>query len=217
MNNLKVIDFSGYFQCKSTVWGSINSTCNSFSYIFQSGVYVLSGDIDSGGWAFSSSLCSKVSLKNSLIGTDTKLIFNGMESTIQEIQHLCVDLTYIPTGLCGYFDHKSVRDHILDGLKKNSGELSVNDIISLFDLTLERVEHPINRQGNELIRANAAIGLACDKKIFCFPWYSEQKIKTIKNSVKLICNVLNHKDVLVFLPLSKNVNDFEEYKKLDFP
>ena len=48
MNILSVENFNGYFTSQTSLWGSFHSTCDRLTYNFTPGVYVLSGEIDSG-------------------------------------------------------------------------------------------------------------------------------------------------------------------------
>ena len=63
MNILSVENFNGYFTSQTSLWGSFHSTCDRLTYNFTPGVYVLSGEIDSGGWAFAGFTLSAKVLK----------------------------------------------------------------------------------------------------------------------------------------------------------
>lgn len=74
---------------------------------------------------------------------------------------------------------KTVRKQINLALRKGRKELTIDDIISEFGLTKERLDSKFEHYSWESWRVSAAIGYALGKKIFCFPWLNEELLKQI--------------------------------------
>ena len=87
MNNsiLSVENFGGFFISKTRLWGSFSSTCDRLTYNFTPGVYVLSGEIDSGGWAFAASLYPQSSKNTIIFPDETTLYYMGKKASLKEI------------------------------------------------------------------------------------------------------------------------------------
>ena len=82
MNILSVENFNGYFTSQTSLWGSFHSTCDRLTYNFTPGVYVLSGEIDSGGWAFAASLYPQSSKNTIIFPDETTLYYMGKKSVL---------------------------------------------------------------------------------------------------------------------------------------
>jgi hypothetical protein len=73
---------------------------------------------------------------------------------------------------------KTVMEHIREGLIKSKSELCSSEIAEMFELTgmydnderIGRINRPLEFQSGEVWRASMAIGVAYQKKLFCFPW-----------------------------------------------
>ena len=98
MNILSVENFNGYFTSQTSLWGSFHSTCDRLTYNFTPGVYVLSGEIDSGGWAFAASLYPQSSKNTIIFPDETTLYYMGKKASLKEIQKYACNLDDASTG-----------------------------------------------------------------------------------------------------------------------
>ena len=218
MNILSVENFNGYFTSQTSLWGSFHSTCDRLTYNFTPGVYVLSGEIDSGGWAFAASLYPQSSKNTIIFPHDTTLYYMGKKASLKEIQKYACNLDDASTGRIKELLLKSsVKKRVEQGIKKNRLDCTAEDIRKLFLIASERYDRPLNQVGIDLFSCNAAINLVNRKMIYCFPWLSQKHFPYCKVKIEKICRVLSDYGKLVLLPVSNQVNGLEKYNIIEFP
>ena len=211
MNELTIENFHGHFICKE-LYNRIQSTCDRLSYQFQNGVYVLAGEIDSGGWAFASSLCQN---NTNFLGSDTVIKFNGGIMSLADMIEISCDLSYEPVE-SERENEKGIRQKIAEGIEKYNLNYSLEEIKELFFIADERFDRPVHCVGNERYRCNAAVGYTNGKKIFCFPWLSKKMTAYHCGWLRHLCDIMSELDCIVFLPLSSS-EGFEDFTVIDFP
>lgn len=202
MTELTVQNFGGFFDCFSPIVGTIHSTCDRFNYTFSPGVYILSGEIDSGNWAFSHSLCNSGS---ALLKDESKIYFCKRLVSLREMNCYTCDLGSKPISKALQLIEPTVKTRIKRNLKKYNRNQTVEEIRKLFDIDPERFDRPIHCVGNELFHCNAAIGYTSNKTIFCFPWLSNLKYQYYYGHIKFICKRLSDLGGIVLLPASNNI------------
>ncbi len=218
MNSILAVEnFGGFFTSKTRLLGSFRSTCDRLTYDFKPGVYALSGEIDSGNYAFAASLYPQNS-KNIIMALDeTTLYYMGEKATIKEIQKHACNLDYVPSNTLSRMLQSTVETRIKKGLQKNHLNYTVEDICEMFFIDPERIDQPIQYVSGHLFCCNAAINFIEGKTIFCFPWLSCKTFNRYDIRVEKICQILSDFGKLVLLPVSNQVNGLEKYNIIDFP
>lgn len=208
---LKIENFGGHFHCKSK-YNTSFVTVNKFNASFESGVTVLRGDIDSAGWA----LCYALNFaadKESFAEKDTAVYLDGTPYTLEAFSQKA---GYIDS--CGRDSRKddrvTVRQHVERALRENGLNFTVDDIKTAFQLTDSRFQSPLMENGNEALRAVAAIEFAKGKDVFCFPWFSVKMLCYYAEHIRAICNFLNQQGKIVLLPTSY-VNQIDNWHVFD--
>ena len=209
---LKIENFGGHFHCKSKHNTSF-VTVDRFNATFESGVTVLRGDIDSAGWALCYALNFATADKDSFIDEDTAVYLDGTRYALEAFSKRA---GYI--DLYGYDSRKddrmAVRQHIERALCESDLNFTVDDIKTAFQLTDSRFQRPLTENGNEALRAAAAIEFAKGKDLFCFPWFSAKMLCYYAEHIRMICDFLSQQGKITLLPTSY-VNQIDNYRVLD--
>lgn len=185
--------------------GTITVPCRSFSYKFIPGIYILSGDIDEGGFALSYLLggtCTKKQLS----------LFNQGEVFIDNQPISLLNLKNIG---CYLGDHKnkksqylSVKKQVEYALRKSKLPYQAEDIRVLFHIDESIFEKPLNTVGITIWQCIAAIGFAKGKKLYSFPWFSSEMLTFYEKMFQFILPVLKENNCTVMIPATN-------FKKLD--
>lgn len=208
---LKIENFGGHFRCKSKHNTSF-VTVNNFSASFESGVTVLRGDIDSAGWA----LCYALNFaadKENFADKNTAISLDGTSYVLEAFSK--------KAGYIDSYGHDSrkddcmaVRRHIERALWESGLNFTFDDIKTAFQLTDSRFQRPLTENGNEALRAAAAIEFAKGKDLFCFPWVSAKMLCYYAEHIRMICDFLSQQGKITLLPTSY-VNQIDNYRALD--
>ena len=197
-NRLQIINTEGFAKCQS-VFGSYYSVLDNYSWQFNSGITVISGDIDSGGWTlcYLLSMCGRE--KNIIIDPASKLVYNNVEYSFVQFAK---KVGYIDKRLgLSYFENYCTVEKLLrKKLMSSKSSLLYENVISLFQLDKQRLHRPLIQCGNEYIRARAAIEFASGKDVFCFPWLSDKQFNYYKEHICFVCSVLSENSKIVIIP-----------------
>lgn len=98
--------------------------------------------------------------------------------------------------------HKTVKQQIEYALKKSKKNMSVDDIVKKFELTPERLVCKVYYLSGERWRATVAIGYACGKQIFCFPWLDYLTLENIITTgyALLYADILRKEGNIIIIP-----------------
>lgn len=214
---LSVENFDGFFTSQTRLWGSFSSICERLTYDFKPGVYALSGEIDSGGWAFAASLYPQNPKNIIMFPEETALYYMGKPVSMKEIQKHACNLDGIPSNKLSGILQSSVKSRIEKGLRKNHLDYTVAEICEMFFIDPDRIDQPIQYVSGHLFCCNAAINFINGKTIYCFPWLSKKMYNYYEIRVEKICEILSDLGKLVFLPVSNQVPGLEKYHIIDFP
>ncbi|RKN71860.1 hypothetical protein D7M11_28945 [Paenibacillus ginsengarvi] len=97
---------------------------------------------------------------------------------------------------------KTIRQLIQDGLFSNPSH-SFDEIVELFRLTPERLDRPIHSISTERYSASAAIGFACGKQVYCFPWLNDYWVERLTLRIENIIGNVKKIGGIVILPTSR--------------
>lgn len=199
----------GYFNCNSD-FGKYKVVCNDFSYEFENGVYILQGDIASGGWALSYALsCFDKSMVVSPTYGKPEFILNGEQLTLEKLRDKSCYLSGTEREYVSEIIKCPVRKIVCKNIKKNKLNLTENEIRYTFFITASRFDRYIKHVGNERYACRAAIGYSENREIYCFPWIGKTLMKGVYTQIVHLCNILNDLGKIVILPTSC---DFSENK-----
>lgn len=198
INNIK-FQSEGYVYCKSNFYSAQDTISNNKIYTFSSGVNNLVGEIDSGNWAVSYLLSMyEHRPKDFILGENPKITVNDKLLSLNEISEISC---YMDELYPLFSSKSSIKKSIIKGLKQGKSSYSYDNIKNLFDLDSQRVEHSLKGVGNERFRAMAAIGLACGKEIFCFPWLSNRRFESYHENLTTLLQILEKLGKTVIIPV----------------
>lgn len=168
-------------------WRIIDSI-HEFNASFEEGsINGIIGELGHGGWLLSAILCGRIN-NEAIVNTIT---LSGVPSGIESLRRISC---YVGEGVAEapyrrlqnyprklmrkFIGVKTVMEHIREGLIKSKSELCSSEIAEMFELTgmydnderIGRINRPLEFQSGEVWRASMAIGVAYQKKLFCFPW-----------------------------------------------
>ena len=161
-------------------------------YEFKKGKsYGILSEIGEGGGGLSWLLSGREEVRNECINVFGKRYTNG--NKIDEGWWVCEGIEKCP---------KTVRKQINFALKNGRKELTIDDIISEFGLTKERLDSKFEQYSWESWRVSVAIGYALGKEIFCFPWLNEEQLKQIvlNTGYFFYTDKLKQRDGVILLP-----------------
>lgn len=200
--HLIIKNFGGHFVCKSN-FNISKITVSEFTDTFFNGVTVLQGEIDSVGWVLCYALAFCGKDRRIIIDTNSKIDFNGENYQLDKFSQ---KVGYIDPVIYSSFIKRrvTVRQYIYHILSKSKSIISIEEVKNAFNLSGNRFNRPLCENGNETLRAIAAIEYAKDKEVFCFPWFSTKMLSYYWGHVEAICDFLNQKKKIVLLPTSSS-------------
>ena len=186
------------------------SNISEFSYTFKSGAYALVGQIDNSGWGISYSL-SPICKKDVYINRWTKdrindnmniskFYLNDKEVTLKHLQSISCYLGHYVSGKRNLLD-SSAKNQLTRAIRKENSKYSMEELKSMFGLTEERFDRPLYMTGNEVWRITAAVGLANGKRIFCFPWLTNNYLKPLIYAIEKMAEIIKKNDGILLLPV----------------
>lgn len=175
--------------------------------------YCIDSDFQYGGWAISWIASGKVNQQSGSVYLDGRNIGQKERKKLSQ----CVGF-----DMKSYFSFgkKTIRKQIANGLKRtnNKNAQNVDEIIRLFDLSPEKVDRTIEQVSVMRYKASMAIGFAYDRKIYCFPWFTQELTLRFKDLwLKKCMNILKEKGYLIILPTpyTREMSDlFDDVQKV---
>jgi len=208
IKNIKVHNV-GYALCRSENYTAHDTLNETVDFVFNAGINMLKGEIDSGVWAVSYLLSMYTHLRDDFI------LF---EDSVADVDGKTVPLAELSEVSC-YMDkiyplfstELSVRELVAKGLQENKLDYSVNDIKDLFYLDHERFERPLSCVGNEVFRAMAAVGYCNKKEIYCFPWLSKRRFDGYHANMTGLLEILESLNKVVIVPVGLSDGNSSSY------
>lgn len=200
IHSIRVLN-NGYIKCNGEYFKHNDFLDEQNIYEFFKGINILVGEIDTSIYAIS----YLISMYNRI---DKKLLFMPFSATVNgekmSLAELCSYSCYMDVTYPLFRTNKSVRKLVIKGLKKSGIKMTVAQIKNLFQLSDDRFERPIKRNGNEKYRAMAAVAVAYGKQIFCFPWFSKKMYAYFQTNFNFLFDRLNQLDMIVIFPTSQD-------------
>ena len=190
---------SGYVYCNSEFYSAQDTISENKEYTFLPGINNLVGDIDSENWAISYliSMYNRRS-KDFILFDKPKIELNGEAVGISE---LSATACYMDKSYHLFSSKKTVRQLVLQGIKRNHIELSADEVMALFLISEDRFDRPLKGVGNEIFKAMAAVAYCNRKEIFCFPWMSYRRYEGYHYNLSGLLEILESLNKVVILPI----------------
>jgi len=175
-----------------------------FSYTFKPGAYALVGQIDHGGWAVSYAL-APIDKKDIYIHKsedEDRLMFyvDNQEVSLDYLRTLSHHLGFYTLKKSAAYN-KSAKKQLAKAIKSGTSQYTLNELKEMFGLTEERFKRPLHMTGNEAWRITAAVGLAAGKKIFCFPWLTNNYLKPLTYAIEKMAEIIRQDNGILLLPV----------------
>lgn len=210
---IEIEHLSGYINCKFN-FGQYTFAMTELSFLFESKLYYLYGEIDSGNWAISY-LLSHCNDKDNMIWEEAEYTLNSQPCTLFEIGQHCCYISKSHNNMFREKTRKTVKHFVEKNLAKSKVKLTVEEIRNLFEIDESRFERPIYQTGNMSLRCAAAIGLAADKQVYCFPWFSKKMYRYYKPHIIAIVDALRSQNRTILLPTSHEM-EFEKSEDIEY-
>lgn len=202
MDRLLEIENLSFFNIASdSEIGILFTCCNTIDCTFYTGLNILYGSIDDGGWSMSSALIDHKSVisRFDLMEIEFRLDHQSVEIEYinQKTQNLGIPCKYKRIFTVPHF---TVGKAIDQALKESNNGYTVSDILELFGLEKSILTKKIKDTGNLRYRCNAAIGFAAEKVIFSFPWISERQLDLFYHEIISLSDTLKRFEKIILLP-----------------
>lgn len=171
-------------------------------YFFEKGViYGLVGECGSGGESISEMLSGNIFGKNIIYFDDIKVDENVVKSNGWYVGKKQYSKGIIKREI-------SVKSALCDAIKKYHKYTNINEVVEDFHLTRNRLGYQLSKYSGEKLRASMAIGYACNKKIYCFPWMNTAYFHDIilSSGVFRLFKKLKEEGCIIILPTSRREN-----------
>ena len=175
INELKLTDVSGGFECDLFNYGKMRESLGCFNYKFTPGVYGVRTEFGKGGWALTEILAGKYSDFSGTIQADGQIL-----TATQLKRYTCyvgADLNWdIKLGFRKKTIHNQIKYAINNGLGFGK---SIDELKKMFELSEGRFERSFEQTSGERWRISMAVGYAYEKSIYCFPWVNSHFLKNL--------------------------------------
>lgn len=181
-------------------YGKMKDMCNNFTFQFLGGKsYGIICECGAGGWGLSYALSGKGDI------IEGQLLINRNQVNKQFLMKYgwYVGDDFVGKGAFGRIKRFSIRQQITNGLKQSKTDLTMEQICSMLELSDSRLDRDILSISNERWNASVAIGLAHNRKLFCFPWLNTGWVNTLFVRLQTIAHVLKEQGAILIIPTAK--------------
>ena len=200
IETLKLINYRNSAQCE-TIGMSCLDSFPPTTFTFHGGkVYRLTSDFGCGSWgmvtciggrgnteSFGKIMLNDVEVDNRILENHSGFIAESIFSDINTADDLCTA-------------HECIRR----SLNASGLDYSVNEIKSIFHLTDNRFDRPLNQTSGEIWLISTAILFSLNKDIFCFPWLNMRNFFRFETMNDFgIIDFLKKRKKLVLIPTSR--------------
>ena len=178
---------------RNLYWGSVYTMDS--EECFESGVNVLVGGITQGGWALTHSLANpRHSFKR-----EVEIKLDGKRCSLRKLDYL----SFYVGNMEKKFYQKRTAKKIFSKFTRNWGKERVSKLLKEFGIDEDAdsyCKQPICSSGKDIWKYSVVLGVLMKKKIFLFPWFSQQNLQEIKDDVVKIGIALKKRNLIVLLP-----------------
>jgi len=194
----------GYVCCRSEFY-TARDILNSTQMSFFIGVNKLFGEIDSGIWAVSYLLSMYKK------GSKDFVLFDKPEITVNNdvvsLDDILKSSCYMDKSYPLFSSKKSVRTLVEQVIKETGMNETADSIRDTFLISNDRFERPVSHVGNEVFKAMAAIGYCRGKRVFCFPWMSNERFNYYHRNLDDLLDILERLKTVVIFPIGRENNE----------
>lgn len=197
ITKLRVENLTNAFDEKQTDWLQDNT------YIFKKGkIYGIIGEYGEGGELLSLLLSGRIPLEDEILYYDEE---KADSLKIQELGWYVGKPEYAK-GIIKY--EISVKKALTHAIKKYKRYNSLQQVIQDFFLTEGRLDYRLFNYSGERLRASLAIGYACKKEIYCFPWMNTSTFCSIilSSGVFRFFKRMKEEGMIMILPTARREN-----------
>ncbi len=203
---IEIKNYNGIADCKSQLLTSREAY--NFSTILKSGtIYLFIGEINSGNWGLVSAIGGlgrkPISKKRDI---DGKIFLDDIEIEAKDLEKITCFAGEKSTN-------KTIEQQLKLHLSKNN-EFKYDDLQKTFDLSQSRIDRKFDYIGYEKWFASLAIGVASNKKIFCYPYITED-IKPL-TIIKKHLDFLVKSDKLILIPANDKMIKYFDEKEIEY-
>lgn len=197
MPTIQLIDYEASARCRT-----VNLTClDSFppmNCTLEGGkIYGLCGDIREGSWALSWALGGRSEQSSG------EILLDGVHALQKDLKgRSCfIGEPYYPSVNSPFFPG-TVRACLTKALQTVPTGWTLEALTEAFHLTPERFDRsPMHVQHPQSWYLSAAIGFAAEKDVFCFPYLTEDTLRTVERMQTAgMLNLLRENSRIVLLP-----------------
>lgn len=198
---LSIRNFSCYCVCRSFSVSGFRAACNTFSYDFSAGMYILQGEIDCGAWAFACSLTNYCTKK--VVCPPAEIWVNGEQIDYKQAKKMACYLDKDVHSAFGH-RHRSAYEIIEKSVAKAHYPLSADELFDLFEVPRASAQKQVPAMGEYYSAFVAIDGMIRGKKIFTTAWKGQFCFDS--GILTRVGNVLAQNDCILIVPSSeKNV------------
>lgn len=200
---LSIRDFGCYCVCRSFSVSGFRAACNTFSYDFSAGMYILQGEIDCGAWAFASSISDYCTKK--VICPPSEIWVNGEQINYKQAEKL---VCYLDKDVHSAFGHRrrSAYEIIEKSVAKVHYPLSADELFELFEVPRTSAQKWVANMSVYYMAFVAIDGMIRGKKIFTTAWKGQFGSDVDVKILTQVGKVLAQNDCILIVPSSeKNV------------
>lgn len=197
--NKIVLEADAFVHCSSSFYSARCTLSENSQYLFNNGLNLLVGEIDSGAWAADYVLSMHQYRTKDIVFTEQPALFiNDETAALEEIfKYSCYMDKLYPL----FSSRKTVKRIITDSCKHKENLKRAEEIIDMFKLSDNRLDRPIKETGNEAFQAMAAIGYSCGKQVYCFPWMSRDRYNYYRMRLQSVIDTLKELNMIVIMPI----------------
>lgn len=188
--------------CTHELIGDMHSFINDMSFNFSTGVYAIVSEPDLVGWALSSYITGHYKSLNQYNASNVSIKIDDKEMKYHQLLETscCIGSRY---ATMKKQNRGKVIDLINKAQKSNRSACSMEEIKEKFQLG-EKLYKPLEEMGNFIWNATAGLGWAKGRRIFCYPWLSNYRLKSIENRIGNVSHTLSEMGGIVILPVSSS-------------
>ncbi len=200
IETIALVNYQDSAECR-TDWAYSREGFLKITYQLKRGnVYGLVSDFGCGSWGLATCLGGRGN--ESYTG---KVLLNNVEIHPKElVKHSGFITEKVIPGVNCIDNLSSAKECIQTALQISGEKFSVEEIKSIFHLSDERFERPLEYVSGEIWLISMAIQFALGKEIFCYPWLSMREIFRLKAVHELnVLDYLRNTNKIVLVPTSQ--------------
>lgn len=200
INTIKLEKYQNIANCR-TDYQFCRKSFLSITYQFEkNNVYGLVSDFGCGSWGLVTCIGGRAEERGK-----GKILLNDKEILSNELSVYSAFVTEkIFPEINSSENLMTVKECIQKALEISGQEYSAEEIKSIFRLSDERFDRPLEYVSGEIWLISMAINFALGKQIFCYPWLNERDINRFEIAYELgVIDYLRERGKIILVPTSQ--------------